>query len=620
MKQRRQITINGFGLIMVACLIFFLATSLTGQGTADTLTRQEYMEAVDAGNVTSAIVKQNKETPTGQLILLMKDNSHRQMYVSDVTAEQDFLMEKNVPFTTQDVPHESYMMTMILPMVLSTGMVVLVIMFMNARAAGGGSNAKMMNFGKSRAKLSKDANKFNFKKVAGLHEEKADLEELVDFLRDPQKYTSLGARIPKGVLLVGPPGTGKTLLAKAVAGESGVPFFSISGSDFVEMFVGVGASRVRDLFEEAKQNAPCIVFIDEIDAVARRRGTGMGGGHDEREQTLNQLLVEMDGFGVNEGIIVMAATNRVDILDPAILRPGRFDRRVVVGPPDVMGREEILKVHAKNKPLAEDVDLKQIAQTTAGFTGAELENLLNEAAIMAAKDRRRFVRQSDIKSAFIKVGIGAEKRSKVISDKEKRITAYHETGHAILFHMLPDMEAVYTISIIPTGPGAAGYTMPQPENDNMFQTRGKMMQYITVCLGGRVAEELIFDDITTGASQDIKQATATARSMITKYGMSENLGLVAYDSDSDEVFIGRDWGHTKSYSENVAAAIDEEVRQMIEKCHDQAKQIILEHSYVLHECAKQLMEKEKLSRAEFEAIFEQEAQMTGTAPEVSGEI
>lgn len=620
MKQRRQITINGFGLIMVACLIFFLATSLTGQGNVDTLTRQEYMEAVDAGNVTSAIVKQNKETPTGQLILLMKDNSHRQMYVSDVTAEQDFLMEKNVPFTTQDVPHESYMMTMILPMVLSTGMVVLVIMFMNARAAGGGSNAKMMNFGKSRAKLSKDANKFNFKKVAGLHEEKADLEELVDFLRDPQKYTSLGARIPKGVLLVGPPGTGKTLLAKAVAGESGVPFFSISGSDFVEMFVGVGASRVRDLFEEAKQNAPCIVFIDEIDAVARRRGTGMGGGHDEREQTLNQLLVEMDGFGVNEGIIVMAATNRVDILDPAILRPGRFDRRVVVGPPDVMGREEILKVHAKNKPLAEDVDLKQIAQTTAGFTGAELENLLNEAAIMAAKDRRRFVRQADIKSAFIKVGIGAEKRSKVISDKEKRITAYHETGHAILFHMLPDMEAVYTISIIPTGPGAAGYTMPQPENDDMFQTRGKMMQYITVCLGGRVAEELIFDDITTGASQDIKQATATARSMITKYGMSENLGLVAYDSDSDEVFIGRDWGHTKSYSENVAAAIDEEVRQMIEKCHDQAKQIILEHSYVLHECAKQLMEKEKLSRAEFEAIFEQEAQMTGTAPEVSGEI
>lgn len=484
-----------------------------------------------------------------------------------------------------------------------------------------GANNRNMQFGKTNAKTNEATRpKVKFEDVAGVDEAVEELEEIRDFLSDPDRYRKLGAKIPRGVLLVGPPGTGKTLLAKAVAGEAGVPFFSISGSDFVEMFVGVGASRVRDLFKEAKSQAPSIIFIDEIDAVARRRGTGMGGGHDEREQTLNQLLVEMDGFGVNEGIIVMAATNRVDILDPAILRPGRFDRRVVVGPPDVMGREEILKVHAKNKPLAEDVDLKQIAQTTAGFTGAELENLLNEAAIMAAKDRRRFVRQSDIKSAFIKVGIGAEKRSKVISDKEKRITAYHETGHAILFHMLPDMEAVYTISIIPTGPGAAGYTMPQPENDDMFQTRGKMMQYITVCLGGRVAEELIFDDITTGASQDIKQATATARSMITKYGMSENLGLVAYDSDSDEVFIGRDWGHTKSYSENVAAAIDEEVRQMIEKCHDQAKQIILEHSYVLHECAKQLMEKEKLSRAEFEAIFEQEAQMTGTAPEVSGEI
>ena len=489
---------------------------------------------------------------------------------------------------------------------------------MMAKRMGGGSSA--MTFGKSNAKIyAEKETGVTFNDVAGEEEAKDALKEIVDFLHNPDKYAQIGASLPKGALLVGPPGTGKTLLAKAVAGEAQVPFFSLSGSEFVEMFVGVGASRVRDLFEEAKKNAPCIVFIDEIDAIGRSRDSRMGG-NDEREQTLNQLLVEMDGFGVNEGIIVMAATNRVDILDPAILRPGRFDRRVVVGPPDVMGREEILKVHAKNKPLAEDVDLKQIAQTTAGFTGAELENLLNEAAIMAAKDRRRFVRQSDIKSAFIKVGIGAEKRSKVISDKEKRITAYHETGHAILFHMLPDMEAVYTISIIPTGPGAAGYTMPQPENDDMFQTRGKMMQYITVCLGGRVAEELIFDDITTGASQDIKQATATARSMITKYGMSENLGLVAYDSDSDEVFIGRDWGHTKSYSENVAAAIDEEVRQMIEKCHDQAKQIILEHSYVLHECAKQLMEKEKLSRAEFEAIFEQEAQMTGTAPEVSGEI
>ena len=447
MKQRRQITINGFGLILVACLIFFLATSLTGQGNIDNLTRQEYMEAVDAGNVTSAIVKQNKETPTGQLILLMKDNSHRQMYVSDVTEEQDFLMEKNVPFTIQDVPHESYMMTMILPMIISTVMVIAVIMFMNARAAGGGSNAKMMNFGKSRAKLSKDANKFNFKKVAGLHEEKADLEELVDFLRDPQKYTSLGARIPKGVLLVGPPGTGKTLLAKAVAGESGVPFFSISGSDFVEMFVGVGASRVRDLFEEAKQNAPCIVFIDEIDAVARQRGTGLGGGHDEREQTLNQLLVEMDGFGVNEGIIVMAATNRVDILDPAILRPGRFDRKIVVGRPDVMGREEILQVHAKDKPMGDDVDLRRVAQTTAGFTGADLENLLNEAAILAARENRKFVKQSDIDRSFVKVGIGAEKHSRVISEKEKRITAYHESGHAILFHLLPDVGPVHTISI-----------------------------------------------------------------------------------------------------------------------------------------------------------------------------
>ena len=511
----------------------------------------------------------------------------------------------------------TYLLTSLLPFLIIFGLFWFLMSRMGGAAGGMFGMGGKKNSGKL---LDGQTPTTKFSDVAGEDAAVQEVEEIKDFLKDPSRYKALGARIPRGVLLYGPPGTGKTLLARAIAGEAGVPFYSMAGSDFVEMFVGLGASRVRDLFDEAKKNAPAIIFIDEIDAVARRRGTGMGGGHDEREQTLNQLLVEMDGFGVNEGIIVMAATNRVDILDPAILRPGRFDRRVVVGPPDVMGREEILKVHAKNKPLAEDVDLKQIAQTTAGFTGAELENLLNEAAIMAAKDRRRFVRQADIKSAFIKVGIGAEKRSKVISDKEKRITAYHETGHAILFHMLPDMEAVYTISIIPTGPGAAGYTMPQPENDDMFQTRGKMMQYITVCLGGRVAEELIFDDITTGASQDIKQATATARSMITKYGMSENLGLVAYDSDSDEVFIGRDWGHTKSYSENVAAAIDEEVRQMIEKCHDQAKQIILEHSYVLHECAKQLMEKEKLSRAEFEAIFEQEAQMTGTAPEVSGEI
>ena len=604
MKQRRQITINGFGLIMVACLIFFLATSLTGQGTADTLTRQEYMEAVDAGNVTSAIVKQNKETPTGQLILLMKDNSHRQMYVSDVTAEQDFLMEKNVPFTTQDVPHESYMMTMILPMVLSTGMVVLVIMFMNARAAGGGSNAKMMNFGKSRAKLSKDANKFNFKKVAGLHEEKADLEELVDFLRDPQKYTSLGARIPKGVLLVGPPGTGKTLLAKAVAGESGVPFFSISGSDFVEMFVGVGASRVRDLFEEAKQNAPCIVFIDEIDAVARQRGTGLGGGHDEREQTLNQLLVEMDGFGVNEGIIVMAATNRVDILDPAILRPGRFDRKIVVGRPDVMGREEILQVHAKDKPMGDDVDLHRVAQTTAGFTGADLENLLNEAAILAARENRKFVKQSDIDRSFIKVGIGAEKHSRVISEKEKRITAYHESGHAILFHLLPDVGPVHTISIIPTGSGAAGYTMPLPEKDEMFNTKGKMLQNIMVSLGGRIAEELIFDDITTGASQDIKQATAIARSMVVKYGMSEKVGMINYENEDEEVFIGRDIGHAKNYGEGVASVIDGEVKRIIDECYAKAKAMIEEHIDVLHKCSDLLIQKEKIGQEEFEQLFE----------------
>ena len=602
MKQRRQITINGFGLIMVACLIFFLATSLTGQGTADTLTRQEYMEAVDAGNVTSAIVKQNKETPTGQLILLMKDNSHRQMYVSDVTAEQDFLMEKNVPFTTQDVPHESYMMPMILPMVLSTGMVVLVIMFMNARAAGGGSNARMMNFGRSRAKLSRDS-KVNFTNVAGLEEEKEELEEVVDFLKNPQKYTSVGARIPKGMLLVGPPGTGKTLLAKAVAGEAGVPFFSISGSDFVEMFVGVGASRVRDLFEEAKKNAPCIVFIDEIDAVARRRGTGMGGGHDEREQTLNQLLVEMDGFGVNEGIIVMAATNRVDILDPAILRPGRFDRKVAVGRPDVKGREEILKVHSKEKPLSEDVDLRRVAQTTAGFTGADLENLMNEAAIISARDNRRFIRQADIDKAFVKVGIGAEKKSRVISEKDKKITAYHEAGHAILFHVLPDVGPVHTVSIIPTGVGAAGYTMPLPEKDEMFNTKGKMLQNIMVDLGGRIAEEIIFKDVTTGASQDIKQASKLARAMVTQYGMSDRVGMIQYGSDEDEVFIGRDLAHTKSYGNEIADVIDEEVKRIVDECYTKAKNIILEHEDVLHSCAALLIEKEKIGQEEFEALF-----------------
>ena len=529
------------------------------------------------------------------------------------------ITEFGTPIIEQMSPLMEFLLTWVIPIVVMVALGQWLMKRMTSKMMGGMGNA--MSFGKSNAKVYVQSETgIKFADVAGEDEAKEILQEIVDFLHNPKKYEEIGAKMPKGALLVGPPGTGKTLLAKAVAGEANVPFFSISGSEFVEMFVGMGAAKVRDLFQQANEKAPCIVFIDEIDTVGKKRDGGGFSGNDEREQTLNQLLAEMDGFDGKKGVVILAATNRPDSLDPALLRPGRFDRRVPVELPDLKGREEILKVHAKNKPLAEDVDLKQIAQTTAGFTGAELENLLNEAAIMAAKDRRRFVRQSDIKSAFIKVGIGAEKRSKVISDKEKRITAYHETGHAILFHMLPDMEAVYTISIIPTGPGAAGYTMPQPENDDMFQTRGKMMQYITVCLGGRVAEELIFDDITTGASQDIKQATATARSMITKYGMSENLGLVAYDSDSDEVFIGRDWGHTKSYSENVAAAIDEEVRQMIEKCHDQAKQIILEHSYVLHECAKQLMEKEKLSRAEFEAIFEQEAQMTGTAPEVSGEI
>ena len=618
-------------IVIVCAIIMLVSLPRGGAGKIQTLDTKQLMTAVQNDSLLEISIR--NDPSAGKDWYVVEGKMKNPVYgLEDAPRALEFVFSGRItdemykrltyptaPWEVKEVPSNTFwgnLVSSVLPFLIIVG--VLYFLFTRQMRATGRS---AMSFGKSRARLlTPDKDRVTFKDVAGCDESKEEVSEVVEFLKNPKRFSDIGARIPKGILMVGPPGTGKTLLARAVAGEADVPFYSISGSDFVEMFVGVGAARVRDMFEQARKTAPCLVFIDEIDAVGRQRGAGMGGGHDEREQTLNQLLVEMDGFGVNEGIIVMAATNRVDILDPAILRPGRFDRRVVVGPPDVMGREEILKVHAKNKPLAEDVDLKQIAQTTAGFTGAELENLLNEAAIMAAKDRRRFVRQSDIKSAFIKVGIGAEKRSKVISDKEKRITAYHETGHAILFHMLPDMEAVYTISIIPTGPGAAGYTMPQPENDDMFQTRGKMMQYITVCLGGRVAEELIFDDITTGASQDIKQATATARSMITKYGMSENLGLVAYDSDSDEVFIGRDWGHTKSYSENVAAAIDEEVRQMIEKCHDQAKQIILEHSYVLHECAKQLMEKEKLSRAEFEAIFEQEAQMTGTAPEVSGEI
>lgn len=602
---------NGAGfffipVILIVILLFYMLSSMDQQNT---LSYQTFQKMVDNGEISSVSVYQNREVPTGRLSLYDTNGNTSYVNVTDVNQVTELLEQNDIDYTVQPVEQENIFIRYVMPALL-IGLVLLVgfsLMTRSLAGGGGGGNNRMMNFGKSNAHLSTDGDKkILFRDVAGLEEEKEDLVEVVDFLKAPEKYTRVGARIPKGVLLVGPPGTGKTLLAKAVAGEAGVPFFSISGSDFVEMFVGVGASRVRDLFEKGKAHAPCIIFIDEIDAVARRRGTGMGGGHDEREQTLNQLLVEMDGFGVNEGIIVMAATNRVDILDPAILRPGRFDRRVVVGPPDVKGREEILYVHAKNKPLGEDVDLKQIAQTTAGFTGAQLENLLNESAIIAAKDSRNYIMQKDIRQAFIKVGIGTEKKSRVISEKEKRITAYHETGHAILFHVLPEMEAVYTISIIPTGPGAAGYTMPQPENDEMFNSRGKMLQYITVCLGGRVAEELIFDDITTGASQDIKQATSTARAMVTQYGMSSRLGLVAYDDDSNEVFIGRDWGHTKTYSEDVAAAIDEEVKAIIEECHERARKIIQEHTYVLHTCAARLIEKEKLTRPEFEAIFDEE--------------
>ena len=601
MRQRQSISGLGrlLAMMIVMVLVFRISEGLGDEG----LTQQDYMQAVENKEVESVIIRPNRETPTGELILTMKDGGQVAVYVADVKEEQAFLMDRGVPCTMGNVPQESYLLSMVVPILLSGVVLVVVFMMMNARATGGGANAKMMNFGKSRARLSRDASKYNFKKVAGLREEKEDLEELVDFLKNPGKYTSVGARIPKGILLVGPPGTGKTLLAKAVAGESGVPFFSISGSDFVEMFVGVGASRVRDLFEEAKKNAPCIVFIDEIDAVARQRGTGLGGGHDEREQTLNQLLVEMDGFGVNEGIIVLAATNRVDILDPAILRPGRFDRKIVVGRPDVKGREEILKVHAQDKPLGDDVDLERVARTTAGFTGADLESLLNESAILAAKEGRSYVRQTDIDRSFIRVGIGTEKRSKVISEKEKRITAYHEAGHAILFHLLPDVGPVHTISIIPTGNGAAGYTMPLPEKDEMFNTKGKMLQTIMVSLGGRIAEELIFDDITTGASQDIKQATAVARSMVVKYGMSEKVGMINYETEGDEVFIGREIGHTKSYGDDVAAAIDSEVKRIIDECYEKARTMIREHEYVLHRCTEALLEKEKVGQAEFEQMF-----------------
>ncbi len=598
----------GLYLVLIVMLIggyFYLSNQVSSQSN---YTMQGMERAAKEGKIVSARIHQNREVPTGSVTAQLSGEGQKRVYVTDVNEAKEMLKENGVDVEVSDVPQENTLLTALLPVLISVGLIFFLFVMMNRQmSAGGGSNAKMMNFGKSRARMSlPDDRKVTFQNVAGLQEEKEDLEEVVDFLKAPQKYTKVGARIPKGVLLVGPPGTGKTLLAKAVAGEAGVPFFSISGSDFVEMFVGVGASRVRDLFEEGKRHAPCIIFIDEIDAVARQRGTGMGGGHDEREQTLNQLLVEMDGFGVNEGIIVMAATNRVDILDPAILRPGRFDRKVAVGRPDVKGREEILQVHAKDKPLGDDVDLHQIAQTTAGFTGADLENLLNEAAIAAAKENRTYIIQQDIKGSFIKVGIGAEKKSKVISEKEKRITAYHEAGHAILFHVLPDMEPVYTISIIPTGMGAAGYTMPLPENDEMFNTKGKMLQDIMTLLGGRVAEEIIFKDITTGASNDIKRATSTARAMVMKYGMSDQIGLIAYGNDDDEVFIGRDLAHTRSYSEEVAKEIDLEIHRIIEECHDKARDIILAHQEILHKCAQLLLEKEKVHREEFEALFTEE--------------
>ena len=598
------------GITLLAFVVFlFAALWLTNQfdQKEKELTWQEFEKLIVKDNVESVIVSQNKNVPTGRVEIEIKDkdgsdSETRYYYVSDVNEIQSYLKDKGIDYVMPDVPQDSWLTTTVVPMLLMFGGILIIFFLMNRQ--GGGANAKAMSFGKSRARLSTDTDKkITFAQVAGLQEEKEELEEIVDFLRAPKKYIQVGARIPKGVLLVGPPGTGKTLLAKAVAGEAGVPFFTISGSDFVEMFVGVGASRVRDLFEEAKKNAPCIIFIDEIDAVARRRGTGMGGGHDEREQTLNQLLVEMDGFGVNEGIIVMAATNRVDILDPAILRPGRFDRKVMVGRPDVRGREEILKVHAKGKPLSEEVDLKQIAQTTAGFTGADLENLLNEAAIIAAKESRIYLKQEDIRKAFVKVGIGAEKKSRIISEKEKKITAFHEAGHAILFHVLPDVGPVYSVSIIPTG-GAGGYTMPLPEKDEMFNTRGKMLQDITVALGGRVAEEEVFDDITTGASQDIKQATGLAKSMVTKFGMSEAVGLVNYDDDSDEVFIGRDLAHaSRGYGESVATVIDQEVKRIIDECYGRARSIIKKYDDVLHACAELLLEKEKISRDEFESLF-----------------
>ena len=596
--------LNAYFLLILGLMILaaWMFRSLNGQETD--YTRGELQKALKEGEVLEAMIQPNKETPTGIVRVALVTGEEKILYVTDVKEIENELISFGLDPEIRDIPRENWFMTSVFPILLVLVVGVFFFVMMNGQNAGGGSSGKMMNFGKSRAKLSMD-NKVTLKDVAGLQEEKEELDEIINFLKEPGKFTKVGARIPKGVLLEGAPGTGKTLLAKAIAGEANVPFFSISGSDFVEMFVGVGASRVRDLFADAKKHSPCIVFIDEIDAVARRRGTGMGGGHDEREQTLNQLLVEMDGFGANEGIIVLAATNRVDILDPAILRSGRFDRKITVSPPDVRGRKEILTVHSKNKPLAEDVNLEQIAQTTAGFTGADLENLMNEAAINAAMENRAFVKQEDIKKSFIKVGIGTEKKSRVISDKEKKITAYHEAGHAILFHVLPDVGPVYTVSIIPTGLGAAGYTMPLPERDEMFMTKGKMLQEIMVSLGGRIAEEIIFDDITTGASSDIKKATKVARRMVTRYGMSDNIGVINYDDDDDEVFIGRDLAHAKGHSELVAGEIDKEVKEIINSCYLKAKSIIAEHESNLHKCADLLLQKEKITREEFEALMEE---------------
>mgnify|MGYP003373719965 FL=1 len=606
MNDKKYKGISGATVVVFIAVIFFVLWMTSRvQMRGQEITFTQFEQEIKDDNVTEVVINQNKAVPTGVVTLTLRDSRETgRVNVSDVNETQKLLDKNDVEYRISAIPQDSVLSTTVLPVVLMLVGFMFITMMMNRQS--GGANAKAMNFGKSRARMSSENDKkVTFADVAGLQEEKEELAEIVDFLKSPKKYVQVGARIPKGVLLEGPPGTGKTLLAKAVAGEAGVPFFTISGSDFVEMFVGVGASRVRDLFQDAKKNAPCIIFIDEIDAVARRRGSGLGGGHDEREQTLNQMLVEMDGFGVNEGIIVMAATNRKDILDPAILRPGRFDRNVVVGRPDVKGREEILKVHARNKPLGDDVDLRQIAQTTSGFTGADLENLLNEAAILAAKENRVYIQQADIRHAFVKVGIGPEKKSRVVSEKERRITAYHEAGHAILFHVLPDVGPVYSVSIVPTG-GAGGYTMPLPEGDDMFNTKGHMLQEITVSLGGRVAEEQIFDDITTGASQDIRQATAIAKSMITKFGMSERLGLINYDNDSDEVFIGRDFGHTsRGYGEKVAGTIDEEVKRIIDECYLKAKAILEEHQSVLEACAQLLLEKEKITRSEFEALFEE---------------